>query len=146
MAKEKQLTQKQIDKLHRQYERKAAFTLKQTFDDFEKVIRNIHIVVVDTVYLILLLVKQERFPWLVFMLVVCTLIAVIAAKLFRKSTEKKFYNSKGMQIERSEGYTQNLLDALYAMPENPQYTVASTTALIYTYLGNTEMALMEGRS
>ena len=77
------------------------------------------------------------------MLVLCTLIAVIAAKLFRKSAEKKATNTKVIQVERAEGYTQNLLDAFYAMPENPQYTVASTTALVYTILGNTEMALME---
>ena len=143
MAKEKQLTQKQIDKLHRQYERKAAFTLKQTFDDFEKVIRNLYIIVVDSFYLILLLVKLERFPALLVMLVLCTLIAVIAAKLFRKSAEKKATNTKVIQIERAEGYTQNLLDAFYAMPENSQYTVASMTALVYDCLGNTEMALME---
>lgn len=143
MAKEKQLSQKQIDRLHREYERKAAFTVKQMYDDWEKRVRNIYITGFNLVFIILSIVQHDRTDVFLVTLVAATLIACITSKLLRKSAEKKLYNSKAVQIERAEGYTQNLLDAFYAMPENPQYTVASTTALVYTCLGNTEMALME---
>lgn len=143
MAKEKQLSQKQIDKLHRQYERKAAFTLKGIYDDFEKTIRNIDIIFFNLVYIVSAIIHNEHVIMLFVAFVVMTLMACIAAKLFRIFLENKVRNSKAAKIEQAEGYTQNLLDAFYAMPENPQYTVASTIALIYNCLGNTEMALME---
>ena len=52
-------------------------------------------------------------------------------------------NTKVVRIERSEGYTQSFFDAAYATPETPQFTVASMLAGVYTFIGNTEMALME---
>lgn len=143
MTKEKKPNQKQIDELYRQYERKAAFTLKQIYDDSEKKIRNIYIIFFNLVYIILAIIQHKHTLVFFAAFVVITLIAVISAKLLRNSAEKKARSSKAAQIERAEGYTQNLLDAFYTMPENPQYTVSSTIALIYTFWGNTEMALME---
>lgn len=143
MKKGKELSQKQIDKLYKQYERKAAFTLKQIYDDFEKKLRNINIVFYNFVFIIMCIMNQERTIMYFVGFVVMTLMGCIAPRIWRIFSENKARNGKAAQIERVEGYTQNLLDALYAMPENPQYTVASTTALIYIDLGNSEMALME---
>lgn len=143
MAKEKKLSQKQIDKLYRQYERKAAFTVKQIYDDWEKGIRNIDIIFFNLVYIVSAIIHNEQVIMLFVAFVVMTLMACIAAKLMRKFIENKARNSKAAQIENSEGCTQNLLDELYRTPENPQHTVTSVIALVYTSLGNTEMAIME---
>lgn len=143
MKKSKEISQKQIDNFYKQYERKAAFTLKQIYDDWEKRVRNFYIFLFNLVYIILNIVNHERALMFLAAFVIITLTAVVSAKLLRIFSENKALNSKGAQIERTEGYTQNLLDELYRMPENPQYTTASTTAMVYTILGNTEMALME---
>lgn len=143
MKKDKELSQKQIDKLYKQYERKAAFTLKQIYDDWEKRVRNMYIIFFNLVYIISAIVQHDHVLIILAAFVFMTLVAIISSKLLRIFSENKARNSKAAQIERVEGCTQNLLDAFYAMPENPQYTVASTTALIYINLGNSEMALME---
>lgn len=143
MAKGKQPNQKQIDRLYRQYERRAAFTVKQIYDDSEKTIRSLNIIFFNLVFIILCIVNSDRGTMYFVGLIIMTLMAFISAKLLRIYSENKARNSKLAQIERSEGYTQNLLNELYRMPENPQYTIASVTALVYTSLGNTEMALME---
>lgn len=141
MANErKQFTEKQIKRNFKNYEKKASQTFTQIKKEARKTFMYITIIQFDVLVLILLFIDIHKYVLHgVFLLVFGFAAAIFLSKYFTN----KIFNSRAMQIELSEGYTQNLLDALYAMPETPQYTVASTTAMIYTILGNTEMALME---
>lgn len=143
MKKDKQPSKKQIDAMYRQYERNAAFTFKQFYDNIEKTMRNFLISICGLIQLIFVIVNREGLLFFAVSLVIVFLISFVLAKIRRISMQHRAENTEVVRIERTEGYTQSFFDAAYATPETPQFAVASMLAGVYTFIGNTEMALME---
>lgn len=141
MANErKQLSEKQIRRNFKMYEKKASQTLNQMKKEQQKGFMSITMIMFDVFVLVLIKTDAHKYALHgLFLFIFGYFVSVILSKHF----VNKIFSGRLMQIECTEGYTQTYIDELYKTPENKIYGIAVTLSVIYNMLGNPAMALTE---